>query len=64
VEKEIVMVYIKSLMILAVAIYGFVSWMDWVGKNDEHLFKVMDCLSEHRDISRQEAVYLCELEAR
>ena len=58
------MSYLKGFFFAGLIIYGFVSWMDWVGKNDEHLFKVMDCLSEHRDVSRQEAVYLCELEAR
>ena len=58
------MSYLKGFFFAGLIVYGFVSWMDWVGKNDEHLFKVMDCLSEHRDVSRQEAVYLCELEAR
>jgi hypothetical protein len=58
------MVYLKSLLIAVGIVYLIGSWVNWVGESDEHLFRIMNCMSDHKDVSRQEAVYLCEREVR
>lgn len=58
------MVYLKGLLITVGIVYLISSWVNWVSMSDEHLFQIMKCMSDHKDVSRQEAVYLCEREVR
>lgn len=56
--------YLKALTFVSLVVVGFSSWFNWVSERDEHLFALMDCVTKHRQVSRQEAVLICEREVR